>query len=437
MGIIRLVYLYLSKLLWDFLFHVKLMPLGRYQKKRRGRARKIFMAQQRLFQRNYGKYGRHVLAQNREPSDTFVGLSSADYVRKASDPKVMAFYLPQFHAIPENDLWHGRGFTEWTNVTRTVPHFIGHNQPQLPVDVGFYDLSHPSVMYRQVELAKKYGIYGFCFHYYWFSGKRLLEKPLFNWLERPDLDLPFCLCWANENWSKRWDGGNREVLIEQRMEAEDDLRFFHDILPFFKDPRYVKVDNRPFLIIYRPHLFPKERIMRFLDVQRAEARKQGFDGVYCVTALTHGFAKSERPSEWGFDAGVEFPPHGYELDLKPVSGFVNPDFTGPIYDIPAAVKEQRYFKEADDKLFRTVFPSWDNSPRKAYSGAHVFQLPPSLYQRWLTDMLRWTAKTHPESERFLFVNAWNEWAEGAHLEPDMRYGYAYLQATKESLESLS
>jgi len=186
--------------------------------------------------RRYPIYGQYVLKVNRARSDVFVAQTDSDYVPRTDRPKVIAFYLPQFHAIPENDLWYGKGFTEWTNVTQAVPHFIGHYQPHIPYDVGFYDLARPEPMRRQIELARKYGVYGFCFHYYWFSGRRVLEKPLMNWLENKDLDFPFCLCWANENWSKLWDGGNREILIRQTCDECDDELFLPIFCLFLKTP---------------------------------------------------------------------------------------------------------------------------------------------------------------------------------------------------------
>jgi hypothetical protein len=184
------------------------------------------------------------------------------------DIKLIAFYLPQFHAFPLNDDWYGKGFTEWTNVTKAIPQYTGHYQPQLPIDMGYYDLNDMSVMRRQVELAKMYGIHAFCFHYYWFSGTRLMEKPIFNWLEHQDMDFPFCLNWANENWSKLWDGGNREVRYKQELLPGDDEKFFEDILPFLRDRRYITLRGKPLLLIYRPHLFPQERFLQFVQTVR-------------------------------------------------------------------------------------------------------------------------------------------------------------------------
>lgn len=382
---------------------------------------------------DYDLYGRAMLAGNRVGAGKeFVGLSDESFERVDGDAKVMAFYLPQFHQIPENNTWHGRGFTEWANVTRAVPQFIGHHQPQLPIDVGFYDLASTQVMYRQVELARQFGVYGFCFHYYWFSGgKRLLEKPLFNWLNDPGLNFPFCLCWANENWSKLWDGGNREVLMKQESRAEDAGDFFRDILPFLKDPRYVRVEGKPLLIVYRPNLFDREEFLRFAGELRRLSVSSGLPGLWLAMVGVDYFEGSA--SDWGFDAMVEFPPmritqlRRYVKDGNPI----NPAFKGFVYSMEEAIDSGEIFKvESEVPVYRGCFPSWDNTARKAYSNASVYLQSPELYCHWLRGLCEWTKEHNPPEQRFVFVNAWNEWAEGAHLEPDMKYGYAYLEATR-------
>ncbi|MBP3924559.1 glycoside hydrolase family 99-like domain-containing protein [bacterium] len=351
----------------------------------------------------------------------------------SSSIKPIAFYLPQFHSIPLNDKNFGKGFTEWTNVSKALPQFPGHHQPQIPIDVGFYDLTHDDVMYRQIELAKMYGIYGFCFYYYWFSGKRLLEKPLFNWLNNKDLNLPFCLCWANENWSKLWDGGNKEVVMEQKLQDDDDEKFFYDILPFLKDERYIKVDNKPVLLIYRLNLFEKERVNKFIKNIRALAEKEGLFGIHLVGVKSFELRDFE---EYDVDASVEFPPFGINPNLFD-EGYVNKNFVGEIYDMTSYVEKADYINENNTKLYKSVFCGWDNTARKVRSGAAIFLLEPDLYKKWLYNIMKWTRKNHKENDRLVFINAWNEWGEGAHLEPSLRYGYAYLQATKEALEEVS
>ncbi|CDC18195.1 putative glycosyl transferase [Clostridium sp. CAG:306] len=372
---------------------------------------------------------------NKNLSSSFVKITQNPYVRKDNDVKLLAYYLPQFHAIPLNDENIQKGFTEWNNVAKALPHFTGHYQPQLPIDVGFYDLSHDDVMYRQIELAKMYGIYGFCFHYYWFSGDRLLEKPIFNWLNNKDLDFPFCFCWANENWSKLWDGGNKELLKKQELKKDDDEKFFYDILPFFKDERYIKIDNKPVLIIYNPLMFEKARFLKFINNIRALAQKEDFDDLYIIATNCRGFNSQK---EWQFDAIAEFPPHNLQKPkfLSINKHFRNHLFQASITDMKDYIENKKYMYFSDNNLFKGVFPSWDNTARKAYSGAGVYWgETPELYKMWLSDCIKWTKANHPENEQFVFINAWNEWAEGAHLEPDHKYGYAYLQATKDAMEN--
>lgn len=362
----------------------------------------------------------------------FVKITDKPY-DNCNDIKPIAFYLPQFHTIPLNNKYIERGFTEWTNVTKTQPQFFGHYQPHLPIDVGFYDLSTDKVMYRQIELAKMYGIYGFCFHYYWFSGgKRLLETPIFNYLNNKELDFPFALCWANESWAKQWDGGNKEVMMEQKFSYDDCDRFFYDILPFLRDERYIKIKNKPLLIIYNPKLFKDEETTFLVKRLRRLAEENGLGGLYIMGAKVFG---NKDSTVYGMDASVEFYPNEHQ-DLKEVDlagKIINKKFMSRVFDMNDAIRNKKFMPEVDYPLYKTVFPYWDNSPRKAFKGGWVFQSTPELYKEWLTDVIYWTKKNHSKDEQFFFINAWNEWAEGAHLEPDRKFGYAFLQATKEVL----
>lgn len=222
---------------------------------------------------------------------------SEDRAGKENAVRVIALYLPQYHQFEENNRWHGRGFTEWTNVTAARPMFAGHYQPKLPIDVGFYDLTHDDAMKRQVELAQNYGIGGFAFYYYWFSGKKLMEKPVYNYLANPALNLPFCLHWANENWSKRWDGGNRELLMEQTFSREDFEPFAKDLLPFFQDPRYIRVNGRPLFIVYRPAPIGKELFRAFTAYLKQFGREHGVGEPYIVATKAFGFY--DNPADWG------------------------------------------------------------------------------------------------------------------------------------------
>ncbi len=344
--------------------------------------------------------------------------------------RLIAFYLPQFHPIPENDEWWGKGFTEWTNVSRAVPQFEGHYQPHLPADLGFYDLRLPEIQQQQVELAQVYGLGGFCFYFYWFAGKRLLEKPIRQYLENIDLDFPFCLCWANENWSRRWDGREKEILIAQEHSADDDLAFIEHIAEYFRDSRYIRIDGKPLLIIYRPNLLPQ--VYETAQRWRKWCREQDIGEIYL--AYTQSF-ETQEPSKYGFDAAIEFPPNNYSQQIiTDRVQLVNPHFKGIVYDWKEFVKQSRNYPTPTYPLFRGVCPSWDNEARRSGCGSVFLGSTPSGYQEWLSNACADT-KTRFESsdERLVFINAWNEWAEGAHLEPDRRYGFAWLQATRDAL----
>jgi O-antigen biosynthesis protein len=345
--------------------------------------------------------------------------------------QLIAFYLPQFHPIPENDEWWGKGFTEWTNVARGRPQYAGHYQPRLPGELGFYDLRVLDVQRRQIELAKLYGVHAFCYHHYWFAGRRLLRRPLDQLLAHPELDFPFCLCWANENWTRAWDGLQDEVLIAQQHSPEDDLAFIKDIEPALRDRRYVRVDDRLLLIVYRPALLPDARATA--ERWRAYCREAGIGELFLVS--THAFDRRD-PREFGFDAAVEFAPNmmGAEARASDISG-INRGFRGVVYDYRKLVATRKD-REATSgyAVFRCVTPMWDNEARRPSRGTIFAHSSPALYRQWLEAACQWTERHIEKDKPFVFVNAWNEWAEGAYLEPDQRYGYAYLEATAEALE---
>ena len=345
--------------------------------------------------------------------------SGADSVR------LIAFYLTQFHPIPENDRWWGKGFTEWTNVTKSLPLFKGHYQPHLPTDLGFYDLRLRETRHEQIALAKSYGIDGFCYYFYWFSGHKLLEAPLEDMLADPESDMPFCLCWANENWTRRWDGAEHEILIEQHYRPEDDLGFIKSLEPYLKDPRYIKVDGAPLIIVYRPQHMPDSA--KSIAVWRAYCATVGIGKIHLACALTHGNWDHRK---YGFDFGVEFPPHNLQAhNLAPQLDF-QAKYSGfcPDYSEGAEAYLQRQHA-AEDNVFRGVFPSWDNSARRGIIGTAVLNGTPENYQHWLGSTIAKTRAEHPGGDRLVFVNAWNEWAEGCHLEPDRKYGHRFLEAT--------
>jgi hypothetical protein len=345
------------------------------------------------------------------------------------DARVVAFYLPQFHPIPENDAWWGAGFTEWTNVAKAVPQFVGHHQPRLPGELGFYDLTAPDALARQVELARAHAVSAFCFHYYWFAGKRLLEKPLDAFLADRSLDLGFTLCWANENWTRTWDGADDQVLIAQAHSREDHARVFDDLARYLEDPRAIRIDGKPMLVVYRPALIPDAREMTEIWRERAAAR--GWPGLYL--AATDAF-QFDAPARNGFDGLVEFPPHGLTPPrIERRLTWLNSHHSGAVFDYAATAEEaarrlQRRRGQAHD-LFPGVMPDWDNEARRPGAGNIFHGATPQAYARWLAAACEAAERTLPADRRLVFVNAWNEWAEGAYLEPDRRWGRAFLQAT--------
>jgi lipopolysaccharide biosynthesis protein/SAM-dependent methyltransferase len=347
------------------------------------------------------------------------------------DVRAIAFYLPQFHPFAENDAWWGKGFTEWTNVGKAKPLFPGHHQPHCPIHLGYYDLRVAEIMREQARLARNYGISGFAYYFYWFAGKLLMQSPLEKMLEDPEVDIPFCMIWANENWTRRWDGADHEVLIAQDHSFDDSRAMIEYLFKFMMDPRYIRIDGKPLLIIYHSILIPD--FEETVALWQKEARQKGFDGLYVVSAQTFGF----RPSEGsGLDAVMEFPPHG--VNVPEVSGKVpglTQEFSGKIYDYSALVGNEVIKPEPDYRLFRTSFLSWDNTARRGKK-SHVFtDFSLTRYGQWLAANLETAAKdeTRSADERIVFINAWNEWAEGTHLEPDSAHGYGYLDATRKVL----
>lgn len=368
-------------------------------------------------------------------------MSDTTAVGGGQSPRLLAFYLPQFHPIPENDLWWGRGFTEWTNVVKAKALFRGHHQPHLPSDLGFYDLRVPEVRQAQADMAHRYGIDAFCYYHYWFNGRRLLNRPFDEVLTSGRPNFPFCLCWANENWTRTWDGTEREVLMQQRYSVDDDRAHFDHLLTAFQDSRYLRIDGKPLFLVYRTELLPDAA--RTAEVWRERASAAGVGELYL--ARVENFVAHTDPKTIGFDASVEFAP---DWRVLPAAMFRRSRWDlwvkmqyklwriPRVYSYEALMRRMMAKPQVSYKRFRTVTPRWDNSPRRASEGAIFHGSTPELYERWLRATIQETTDTFQGDERLVFVNAWNEWAEGCHLEPDQLWGRAFLEATARAVRSV-
>ncbi|BBD54337.1 glycoside hydrolase family 99-like domain-containing protein [Planktothrix agardhii] len=348
--------------------------------------------------------------------------------------KLIAFYLPQFHPIPENNRWWGKGFTEWTNVAKARPNYVGHYQPHIPADLGFYNLKLDNIIDEQAQLASKYGIYGFCYYYYWFAGKRLLEMPIERILKENKPDFPFCLAWANENWTRRWDGKDSNILISQNHSDEDDKNCILDLIRYFKNDNYIRINSKPLLLIYQPNLFPD--IKKTVEIWRQTAWKEGIGEIYLVMVESFDAAGANiNPNKYGFDAAVEFPPHNMGIKGIPPGEIINPNFSGYIYDYRQIPLDWLSKEIPVYTRFRGIMPSWDNTPRQQDRATIFEYASPGIYQAWLEEAIAQTLEQNFGDERIVFINAWNEWAEGTHLEPDLHFGHRWLEATRNALDS--
>jgi Glycosyltransferase WbsX/Glycosyl transferases group 1/Glycosyl transferase family 2 len=348
--------------------------------------------------------------------------------------KILANYLTQFHAFPENDKWWGTGFTEWTNIARGVPRFRNHYQPRIPRDLGFYSLEHEDVMHRQVELAKGAGVHGFVFYYYSFNGKRLMERPLEQFLEDTGIDMPFCLMWANENWTRRWDGMEGEVLISQDYLSEDDELLVKDFARHFADRRYIRLQGRPLLMIYRPRLIP--------DTARTIARWRAlFSDRYDedpIIVMSQSFDDVD-PRPFGLDGAVEFPPHKVTKHVPQINSeaqCLDDTFGGQIYRYDDVARYSLEEPTPPFPLIKTAVPSWDNDARRQGKGLVIHGSTPSKYEAWLGALVEKAQREPFFGEPIVCINAWNEWCEGAYLEPDLHFGSAYLNATGRAVAGL-
>lgn len=369
----------------------------------------------------------------------------------------VAIYLPQFHPIRENNEWWGKGFTEWTKVTEAKPLFKGHLQPHLPSDLGFYDLRVPEVREAQAELAKENGIYGFCYYHYWFNGRRVLERPFQEVFESGKPDFPFMLCWANENWTRTWDGGTTDILIEQKYSFEDDINHIKILINYFKDPRYIRIDGKPVFAIYRSSVFPDMK--KTLKMWREEALKHNIELYLC---RFESFGDEKNYLEDGFDASVEFQPHAFtgrqkekvktwkdEITIQTMSfAFSNKikllkralgvvEQIGVIESYKEIIKHSLSYRtdSTEYKRYRMIMPGFDNSARKRKDFFIVKDSTPERFGYWLEELLK-TITPYTNEENLFFINAWNEWAEGNHLEPCRKWNNGYLQQLKIALDKL-
>ena len=364
--------------------------------------------------------------------------------------RAIAFYLPQYHPVPENDVFWGKGFTEWRNVVQARPRFQGHEQPHIPADLGFYDLRLPDIRTAQAELARQAGLSGFCYYHYWFSGRRVLKLPFDEVLASGEPSFPFMLCWANENWTRAWDGGAHQILLAQSYSDEDTMAHARHLVPAFSDPRYIRVEGRPAFAVYNTDQIPCVR--RWTDLFRETCLKEGI-APYLIRVERYLDRDLRPPAELGFDAALEFQPLSRNFrtwqrtrhDLKQNPGrrvmnrlqrdwrHLQPwrDFDTH-HDMAAFTAFDMCQRSPEYTCFPGVCPSWDNSARRPHGKAIVFRnTSPDLFGDWL----------HAKAQAFrpvgdanlLFVNAWNEWAEGNHLEPCLRHGHRWLDAVRTAL----
>ncbi|MGA7226486.1 MAG: glycoside hydrolase family 99-like domain-containing protein [Candidatus Acidiferrales bacterium] len=373
---------------------------------------------------------------------------SDQHVPASGVVRAIALYLPQFHPIPENDEWWGKGFTEWANVVNATPRFSGHYQPHLPADLGFYDLRVPETRAAQAELAVDHGIHGFCYYHYWFNGRRILERPMNDVWKSGEPDFPFCICWANENWTRRWDGLDAHLLLEQRYSASDDLAHIRSLIPVFSDRRYIRVDDRPLFLVYRASQLPEPQ--KTTEIWRREAERAGLKGLYLVRVESFPNERGD-PHSMGFDCALEFQPRWSDLPYSRIARrkwwhrrklrTAEPAF----YDNCICEYEKVVTRALAEPVpphprIPSVCLGWDNSPRRK-QGAHILvNSTPEIYERWLREVanrrlaaMRSQGQSPSSVESLLFVNAWNEWGEGTHLEPCQKWGRGYLEATRRAL----
>jgi lipopolysaccharide biosynthesis protein len=358
-----------------------------------------------------------------------------DFSNFHSDIKAIAIYLPQFHSIKENDIWWCKGFTEWTNVKKCKPHFEGHHQPRIPGDklnyLDYYKLTNSKIIKKQIELAKNHGIYGFGIYYYWFSGKRLLEKPLDIYLNDKSLNFPFLLIWANENWTRQWNGGNKDILIKQEYRDKDPELFIKDIKKYLIDKRYIKIENRPVIGLYEPFYIPQ--LNKTIKIWREKSIEYGIGNIFILVCLSNHKINKIQDIKL-FDGAYDFPPRNKIKNIRLKYRNTN------IFLYSSLIYKNIYLNNIIDSkklpIYRGSMLEWDNCPRKRSCNIFDHYSPEQFYMINKI-IVEWTKKNYKKENRFIFINAWNEWGEGSYLEPDDKYGYASINSLSKALFNLS
>lgn len=359
--------------------------------------------------------------------------------------KIIAFYLPQFHTFPENDTWWGKHFTEWKNVKSALPLFKGHQQPKVPLDKRYYDLTDRKILRWQAELAEKYGIYGFCYYHYWFEGKLLMERPMELMLEDKSITLPFCISWVNEDWTRAWALKSREILIKQTYgNSMDWEKHFYYLLPFFKDERYIRIEDEPIFIIYRPELI--EPLYEMTALWKRLAVENGLKGIKLIYQQVFYNHQRDGGGEL-FDYGIEYQPtyvRRKQMKTLPVvirkirneavNRFCLQQRKGSTitYDYDDTWKRILRMHPKDSKMIPGAFVDWDNTPRYHKKASLCTGFTIDKFEKYLTAQIKRTKEVYRKDMLFLF--AWNEWGEGGYLEPDTLYGYRRLETIKKALE---
>ncbi|MFA7083355.1 MAG: glycoside hydrolase family 99-like domain-containing protein [Arcobacteraceae bacterium] len=341
--------------------------------------------------------------------------------------RVIAFYLPQYHPIEENNKWWGKGFTEWTNVGKAKPLFEGHNQPKLPTDLGYYDLRVKETKQEQVKLAKEYGIEAFCYWHYWFAGKQLLERPFQEVVRDKEIDFPFCLGWANQTWSGIWHGAPDKILIEQTYPGlEDYKKHFYSLLEAFKDTRHLKVDGKLVFLIYNPKDLPDAK--EFTEYWQELALKEGLNGFHFIAHFAN------EAKKYGCDSCVEGAPFATMKAKAKEVKYLDTKERPTVYEYNDLVNySKNYQLNTDENEFPLVMPNWDNTARSKGNGIVLQGSTPELFREILKNAIEKVQKSYTEEYQIIFIKAWNEWAEGNYLEPEREYGLEYLETLREEL----